>query len=232
MCSFSRRTSFEAERRRRRRPARSRLAFVVLAFAAALLLSGRGVPAAADSPDAHRHDGVAEKFPDHPAVGEISPDFALKDTEGKPVALGEYLGRGYLILAFGSASSSAFRRSVPELDRLARDWERMEVKVLIVYTREAHPASLRGKAPGSYADRVRLARESRKSLKTELRFLVDGWDDQVHRAYGAMPDAAFLLDRKGVIVARQVKASAVALDRELRRLLEVPDPPPVKLPSP
>jgi hypothetical protein len=225
MCSFSRRTSSEAERRCP--PARLPLAFATLALYG-LLLAGKGI-VAEEPPHSHSH-GVAEKLPEHPAVGETSPDFALKDTEGKPVALGEYLGRGYLILAFGSASSSAFRKSVPELDRIAREWERMEVKVLVVYTREAHPAALRGKAPGSYADRVRLAREARKSLKTQLRFLVDGWDDQVHKAYGAMPDAAFLLDRKGMIAARQVKANPVGLDRELRRLLEVPDPPPVKFP--
>jgi peroxiredoxin len=194
----------------------------------ALLLPGDRL-CAEEPPHSHSH-GVAEKLPEHPAVGETSPDFSLKDTEGKPVALGEYLGRGYLILAFGSASSSEFRKCVPELDRLAREWERMEVKVLVVYTREAHPAALRGKAPGSYADRVRLAREARKSLKAQLRFLVDGWDDEVHKAYGAMPDAAFLLDRKGVIAARQVNANPAGLDRELRRLLNVSDPPAVKFP--
>ena len=64
-----------------------------------------------------------------------------------------------------------------------------------------------------------------------LRFLVDGWDDAVHLSYGTMPEAAFLLDRKGVIAARQVHASASGLDRELRRLLHVPGPPEVKFPQ-
>ena len=230
MYSSSRKTSFEAELPRRRRIERVRgLTFAVAA--SILLFAGRPDLAGDGGSHSHRHEGVAEKFPEHPAVGEVSPDFTLKDTEGKPVALGEYLGRGYLILVFGSASSHGFSRSVPDLDRLARDWERMEVKVLLVYTREAHPAALRGNAPGSYADRVRVARETRKNLKVSLRFLVDGWDDAVHLSYGAMPEAAFLLDRKGVIAARQVRASASGLDRELRRLLHVPDPPEVKFPE-
>jgi len=173
----------------------------------------------------HWHDGVPEKFPEHPTVGDVAPDFSLIDTEGKPVDLGEYLGRGYLVLAFGSASSAHFRETAPELDNLAKDWERMEVRVLVVYTREAHPATLRGAPPKSYKDRALLARQTRKNLKVSLRFLVDGWDDAVHKAYGAMPDGAFLLDPKGVIVTRQVQARVVTLDHELHRVLKVIDPP-------
>ncbi len=192
----------------------------------ALLLSVTLLAAGEEDSHSHRHDGVPERFPEHPAAGDAAPEFSLKDTEGKPLALGEYLGRGYVILAFGSASSSNFRKSAPDLDRLARDWERMEVKVLVIYTREAHPAVLRSTAPKTYRDRELLARQTRKDLKVNLRFLVDQWDDGVHKSYGAMPDGAFLLDSKGVIVVRQVQAKATSLDRELRRLLEVHDPPP------
>jgi peroxiredoxin len=192
----------------------------VFSFSVALSSAGEQV----SSP--HSHDGVPEKFPEHPALGDTAPDFSLKDTEGKPLALGEYLGRGYVILVFGSASSSNFRKSAPELDRLAREWERMEVRVLVIYTREAHPAVLRTNAPKTYRDRALLARQTRKDLKVNLRFLVDQWDDQVHKSYGAMPDGAFLLDPKGIIVARQVQARASSLDHDLRRLLNVPDPAP------
>jgi len=179
----------------------------------------------------HNHDGVPEKFPEHPTAGDTAPEFSLKDTEGRALDLGEYLGRGYVIVVFGSASSSNFKKNAPDLDRLAREWERMEVRVLVVYTREAHPAALRSPAPKNYKDREALARQTRKDLKVNLRFLVDQWDDGVHKSYGAMPDGAFLLDSKGVIVARQVQAKATTLDRELRRLLKVPDPPP-EPPSP
>jgi peroxiredoxin len=201
----------------------SRLIAFILLAAASLLIGSR--PLAGEDAPAHAHDGVPEKFPEHPAVGEPAPDFTLKDTDGVTLALGEYLGRGYLVLAFGSASSANFKNSAAEMDRLAHDWERMEVKVLVVYTREAHPAALRSPVPKNYPDRVALARDTRKGLKVGLRFLVDGWDDGVHKAYGAMPDGAFLLDRKGTIVARQVQAKASALDHELHRLLNVPDPP-------
>ena len=191
----------------------------------AFLFSATSSIAGEEGVHPHSHDGVPEKIPEHPAVGETAPDFSLKDTDGKPLALGEYLGRGYLVLAFGSASSSNFRKSAADLDRLARDWERMEVKVLVIYTREAHPAALRGEPPKNYRDRVLLARQTRTDLKVGLRFLVDRWDDGVHKSYGAMPDGAFLLDPKGAIIARQVQARASALDHELRRLLTVPDPP-------
>ena len=193
----------------------------------AFLLSITLMSAGEEGLQPHSHDGVPEKFPEHPAPGDTAPAFSLKDTEGKALDLGEYLGRGYVIVVFGSASSSNFKKLAPDLDRLAREWERMEVRVLVIYTREAHPAALRSPAPKNYRDRETLARQTRKDLKVNLRFLVDQWDNEVHKSYGAMPDGAFLLDSKGVIVARQVQAKATSLDHELRRLLKVADPAPI-----
>jgi|GEM_PF-1317731 len=193
----------------------------------AFLLSITLMSAGEETSQPHSRDGVPEKFPEHPAAGDNAPEFSLKDTEGRALDLGEYLGRGYVIVVFGSSSSSNFKKFAPNLDRLAREWERMEVRVLVIYTREAHPAALRSPAPKNYRDRETLARQLRRDLKVNLRFLVDQWDDRVHKSYGAMPDGAFLLDPKGVVVVRQVQANATSLDRELRRLLKVPDPAPV-----
>jgi len=170
------------------------------------------------------HEGVPEKFPERPVVGEEAPDFRLRDVEGRWRDLGEFLGRGYLVLFFGSASSANFRRSAPEMGRLATEWERLEVKVILVYTREAHPATLR-EAPRNFGERAALARQVRKDLGLGIPVLVDEWDDAVHRSYGAMPDAAFLLDPRGKILMRQARAGAASLEKELRRLLEVPEPP-------
>jgi len=199
--------------------------FPRLLLAGLLLFPAAAFSASAGGQHASPHEGVPEKFPKHPAVGEMAPDFALRDPEGISRALGEYLGRGYLILVFGSATSSNFRKSAPEMNRLARDWERLEVKVLLVYTREAHPAKLRKKVPRNYPERAALAQQTRKDLKIAFPMLVDEWDDLVHKAYGAMPDAAFLLDPRGTIVARQALARASALEKELRRLLKLPEPP-------
>ena len=174
--------------------------------------------------DPHVHTGVPESLPEHPAVGELAPDFSLKDTSGKRLDLGEVLGRGYVVVAFGSASSSNFRKSAPDLDRLAREWEKLEVRVVVVYTREAHPATLRGRAPKSYRERELLAGQTKKDLKLGLRILVDQWDDAVHRSYGAIPDAAFLLDPHGRILLRQVVSRPAGIEQELRRLLKIPEP--------
>jgi peroxiredoxin len=164
---------------------------------------------------------VPEKFPEHPAVGEEAPDFSLRDLEGRWTALGEFLGRGYVVLFFGSVSSSSFRKSVPEMEQLAKAWSRLEVKVVLVYTREAHPAALKKKAPRNYRERVALARQAREELKIEIPVLVDEWDDAVHRAYGAMPEAAFLMNSRGLIVLRQAQAGPVSLEKELMRRLKL-----------
>lgn len=198
-----------------------------LILLACVWLAAAGVPEAQSGGShahPHVHRGVPEALPEHPAVGEAAPDFSLKDTFGKRLDLGEVLGRGYVVVAFGSATSSNFRKSAPDLDRLAKEWEKLEVRVVLVYTREAHPATLRGKAPTSYRERELLAGRTRKELNLSLRVLVDQWDDAVHRAYGAIPDAAFLLDPKGKILLRQIVARPAALEQQLRRLLRIPEP--------
>jgi len=205
--------------------------FTAILIATGLLAAGPGAPFAF-SEDARRpsgkpapgHEGVPEKFPEHPTVGEEAPAFRLRDADGRWTDLGGFLGRGYLILFFGSASSGNFRRNAPEMARLAKRWERLEVKVVFVYTREAHPATL-PEPPRSFSDRAALARQVRKDLGPGIPVLVDEWDDSVHRLYGAMPDAAFLLDSGGTILFRQAGTGAGSLEKELARLLEVPEPP-------
>jgi len=197
----------------------------LLAAGSAALPAFSGRPPGSSEQQSLGHEGVPEKFSGRPAVGEEAPDFRLRDVEGRWRDLGEFLGRGYLVLFFGSASSANFRRSAPEMDRLASKWERLEVQVVLVYTREAHPATLR-EAPLNFGERAALARQARKDLGLGIPVLVDEWDDVVHRSYGAMPDAAFLLDSRGKILVRQARTGAASLEKELRRLLEVPDGPP------
>jgi len=188
--------------------------------AAVTVLPGAGEPPT----DPHVHTGVPERIPEHPDVGEDAPPFSLKDTTGKRLDLGEVLGRGYVVVAFGCASSANFRKAAPELDKLAREWEKLEVRVVVVYTREAHPATLRAQAPKNYRERELLAGQTKRDLNLGLRIMVDQWDDAVHRAYGAIPDAAFLLDPHGKILVRQIVARPPALEQELRRLLKIPEP--------
>jgi len=207
--------------------------FPAVFLVSGLLASGPAAPPALSSASpglserpSPEHEGVPEKFPGHTAVvGEEAPDFRLRDVEGRWRDLGEFLGRGYLVVFFGSASSANFRRSAPEMDRLAAKWERLEVQVVLVYTREAHPATLR-EAPRNFGERSALARRTRKDIGLGIPVLVDEWNDAVHRSYGAMPDAAFLLDPRGKILVRQARTGPASLEKELRRLLEVPGPPP------
>ena len=196
-------------------------------LASVILTAGLGGMDFAEAPDPHRHhhEGVAEKFPEHPAVGEEAPDFRLRDLGGRWIGLGEYLGRGYLVLLFCSVSSPSFRKTALQMDRLAKNWERLEVKVVAVYTREAHPAALRKKAPRSYRERAALARHAWADLKLKIPVLIDEWEDPAHRAYGAMPGSAFLLDSHGKIVARHLQASAFSMEKALRRELRVTVPP-------
>ena len=61
------------------------------AFLASMTLTasfGRTAFADAPVPHSRQHEGVAEKFPEHPAVGEDAPDFRLRDLSGRWIGMG------------------------------------------------------------------------------------------------------------------------------------------------
>lgn len=225
MFSFFSRIFFEAEARRPDRHASRSLSALAVLGIAGLWTGSLGLMVSAQTdPSPHRHHGVPNQLPEHPAVGEKAPEFSLADLQGRRVALGEFLGRGYLVLLFGSATSEDFRREIEEIESRRGTWSRWEVQILGIYTREAHPGRLRGAAPQDYPERVALARKTRDELSIDFPLLIDGWEDTVHKAYGAMPHAAFLLDSDGTIVSRQARVNTLDLDRQLRRLLRVEIP--------
>ena len=80
----------------------------------------------------------------------------------------------------------------------------------VVYIREAHPAGPRqGKAnerdkividdPKTLEERQKLARDFAAQFKVSLPICVDTLDDQVGKAYAAMPDRIYVIDAAGKI---------------------------------
>ena len=58
------------------------------------------------------------------------------------------------------------------------------------------------------------------SERTPLPVAVDSVDDRVLRAYGDVPNAAFVIDRNGIVVFRATWADAAKVERVLDTLLE------------
>lgn len=82
---------------------------------------------------------------------------------------------------------------------------------LAVYVREAHPGD--GAWPGGFKNqagaaihqptqldqRCEVANECSKTLQISMPLLVDDVDDRVGRAYSAMPDRLYVIDREGKV---------------------------------
>ncbi|MDZ7670928.1 MAG: deiodinase-like protein [Gammaproteobacteria bacterium] len=184
---------------------------------------------------AHFHDLA-------PRSGDSAPHFTLTDTAGNQVSLEQVIGDKPVVIQLGSYTCPVFRYRRFTMQPL-RERYGDRVTFLVVYTQEAHPVG----APSPYRDeewvpwinrlarinvgqppdlaaRLDQARFARQAMDANVRFLVDGDDDAVWRAYGAAPSPAFVLDRSGRVVLRQPWVVPGDIERILERLLS--DQPP------
>ncbi len=92
---------------------------------------------------------------------------------------------------------------------------------LFIYSHERHPGE-----PGyreykhTQTDEERMAYARMWSERTDLTVAVDGMDDKVLKAYGAVPNPAFVIDRNGTLVFKAIWADAAKVERVLDELLE------------
>ena len=175
-------------------------------------------PAAADAPAANT-----------PAVGNVAPAFTLRRVgSGAEVTNKSFTGKP-LVLAFGSLSSPPFRDRLPRLETL-RNQYRGRAAVLVVYTREEHPADgwqvernkddkIEVNQPTTLDERVALATQLRDRTKTTLEIAVDDPTDAVATAYGSRPQGAAVINRFGRIVGTQTFCDPSGLGRMIDEAL-------------
>lgn len=74
-----------------------------------------------------------------------------------------------------------------------------EVEFLFTYCREPHPGRVYPQ-PGDYEERVGHARAFAWQYSSPLRILVDEMDSRVQRAYGDLPNMAYVVSKRGLVV--------------------------------
>ena len=174
-----------------------------------------------------------------PEPGAWAPDFILKTTEGRFVSLRDLRARKPVALVTGSYSCPAFRGSSGRLEELhSRYGDR--VAFLILYTVEAHPEGSQRPYSGSggkkaagrnrddgifvtqpqkYEERVKTAAQCRDALSLDITVAIDDMDNQVWVAYGSAPNAAYLIDRRGKVIARHGSFHPPTFEESIKRCL-------------
>ena len=185
---------------------------------------------------------AAAQFHGAPEVGERAPKFALKDLRGNEVRLKDFRKKKPVVLVTGSYSCPVYRKRLPELKRL---YERYGSRAafFVLYTTEAHPkgspSPYTGKEwvteenyqerilveqPTTYAERVQLAARSQRALQSRIPVLVDKIDNSTWSEYGQAPNAAYLIDSRGVVQIQQEWFDPLKFETEfLKALQKEPD---------
>ena len=170
-----------------------------------------------------------------PAEGDIAPDFVLKTPQGKEISLKSLLGDKPIVLQLGSHSCPVYRYRRFGMSKLYREYAD-KAHFLLIYTLEAHPKG----AINPYVDkewvssfnyltntivsehqslqeRTEMADYSTAKLNVAYPVVVDNMNNEIWKAYGRAPSAAFVIDAGGNIALSlpwvDPKAIAATIDR-------------------
>lgn len=148
--------------------------------------------------------------------GDIVPDFDLPTISRR-----RFRSRGLIhyratLLVFGSSTCPMTDNSVPGLKELYHRFG-ARIQFVMVNVREAHPGA-RLSQPDTIEDKLAHARYLRDLHDLPFDVAVDDIDGGLHRAFGAKPNAAYLIGPDGFILfrshwANEASALAVALKR-------------------
>jgi len=154
-----------------------------------------------------------------PEPGDTAPDFELRSLTGDKVKLSDLKNSRNVVLTFGSATCPQTAASIGGLRSLSKEFPRAEVEFLFVYVREAHPGA---ELPPHHSmeDKARAAMLLRDQEQIDFPILVDELGGEVHRQYGALPNASFIIDKGGRIAYRSLASHTASLGAALEELLE------------
>lgn len=104
------------------------------------------------------------------------------------------------------------------MHKLCEEFAGPDIEFLFVYCREPHPGRVYPQ-PASYAERVAQARTFAEKYGSPMRVLVDEMDSRVQKTYGDLPNMAYVISKRGLVVykANWTKPEEItALLRNLR----------------
>ena len=154
-----------------------------------------------------------------PEPGERAPDFEARTLDGDKVRLSDYRGHKNVVLTFGSATCPMTASSVGGMNDLYEDYNGDDAQFLFVYVREAHPGE-ELPAHDSLDDKIHAAETLRDEEDVHMPILVDDVRGSIHRKYGKLPNATYLIDRSGRVAFRCLWTQPSMVKEALEELLE------------
>lgn len=159
-------------------------------------------------------------------VDSTVPPISLITLEGEPFEVSSLLREHHVALVFGSYSAPPCTLELAALERLGRSLEESGSRLVFVYTREIHPNEplppdgLVIPTHTTLADKVGWARRLKDDFALTMPVLVDSLSGTVHRAFGALPFQAVVIDRDGILVFRSEWVDVAQLAAVLANLDE------------
>jgi hypothetical protein len=166
-----------------------------------------------------------------PELGDLAPDFTLRDMDGAQMRLSDFRGCMPVVIEFGSISCPITANRISALDEMAQQFEG-QAQFVFIYGNEAHPGEgLRcSMSYGTFhmlpqvrdrSDRLEHARLFQQENHVNRSILIDedGPDSAVAR-YGGLPHGVVVVDVEGRLCWKgtdaQLNGLAAALEREVR----------------
>lgn len=146
--------------------------------------------------------------------GDRVPEFDLPTATGGYVRSRELRGGRPLLLIFGSVSCPMTAASAPSLKDLHAEFGD-QVEFATLYVREAHPGE-KVPQPESLAEKLEQAKSFQELDAIPWTVAVDDIEGTLHRALDPKPNAAYLIDSRGIIAFRSLWAGD---EKGLRRAL-------------
>lgn len=106
------------------------------------------------------------------------------------------------------------------MEAIARRFSARGIASVFLYSREAHPGEFYPHLT-SMEQKFRHARDLREFMGVRRTILVDALDGACHRAYGTMPNMAWIFARSGIPVYKADWTDARSVENAVEYLLDV-----------